>query len=404
MIELRTKEFWQTTIALSIGSLFIFANVYFTQPILPILAEEFAVSTLAANMTVSLVILALGLSLVFYGPFSDSVGRRGIMIVTMALATITTFIAAFVPTFELFIVVRVLQGVFLAGLPSLAVAYIGEEYSKRALSLAIGIYISGNTIGGMFGRAFSGILTDLISWRFAFMAMGFVSLICLIFFIVLLRPSKQFVSKKFNWKGIFKDYRSHLWNRELRLAYLIGGLHFGIFVGHFSYVTFLLSRPPYQLPASLIGLLFLTYIAGTISSPLSGKLATKWSKSTCIEIGIAVMVVGFLLTLIGTIPAVIGGLLLNCFGFFFAHSTASAWVSSRPVSAKASATGLYLIFYYIGGSIGPLYLEPFWMVFQRNGIVLGSMIILGITAILGIQMRNVEQQRNWADLNRVENL
>ncbi|WP_227936496.1 MFS transporter [Alkalihalobacillus deserti] len=404
MIELRTKEFWQTTIALSIGSLLIFANVYFTQPILPILSEEFNVSTLAANMTVSLVILALGLSLVFYGPFSDSVGRRGIMIVTMALATVTTFLAAFVPTFEWFIVVRILQGMFLAGLPSLAVAYIGEEYSQSALSLAIGIYISGNTIGGMFGRAFSGILTDMISWRFAFIAMGIVSLICLIFFIVLLRPSKQFVSKRFNWQGTLKDYRSHLVNRELRLAYLIGGLHFGIFVGHFSYVTFLLSSPPYQMPSSLIGLLFLTYIAGTISSPLSGKLATKLSKSICIEIGILIMVIGFMITLASSIPAIITGLLLNCFGFFFAHSTASSWVSSRAQTAKASASGLYLIFYYIGGSIGPLYLEPFWNFLHWKGIVLGTICILMMTAFIGLKMRKIECMHNSEPIRSISHL
>ncbi len=390
MIEVQTKEFWKTTIALSIGSLLIFANVYFTQPILPVLSAEFNVSSLAANMSVSLVILALGLALIFYGPFSDSVGRRGIMIVTMALATITTFLAAFAPTFESLIAIRVLQGVFLAGLPSLAVAYIGEEYSAKALSLAIGIYISGNTIGGMFGRAFSGILTDLVNWRFAFIAMGCVSLVCLLIFIWLLRPSTNFVPKKFNWKGTLTDYRAHLANNELRYAYLVGGLHFMIFVGHFSYVTFLLSSPPYLLPPSIIGLLFLTYLAGTISSPLSGKLAARWPKSVCIEVGIIIMVIGFLLTLQGSITAIIIGLLLNCFGFFFAHSTASSWVSSRAKSAKASAAGLYLIFYYIGGSLGPFYLEPFWNLFHWQGIVFGSILILVLTLFLGLKMKQIE--------------
>ncbi|TWI54524.1 MFS transporter [Halalkalibacter nanhaiisediminis] len=403
MIELRTKEFWKTTIALSIGSLLIFANVYFTQPILPVLSQEFNVSSLAANMTVSFVILALGLSLFFYGPFSDSVGRRGIMIITMALATVTTFLAAFAPTFESLIVIRVLQGVFLAGLPSLAVAYIGEEYSAKALSLAIGIYISGNTIGGMFGRAFSGILTDLVSWRFAFIAMGCVSLICLFIFIWLLQPSKNFVQKKFNWRGTLTDYRAHLSNKELRLAYLVGGLHFMIFVGHFSYITFLLSSPPYLLPPSIIGLLFLTYIAGTISSPLSGKLAARWPKAVCIEVGIAIMVVGFLLTLQGSVIAIITGLLLNCFGFFFAHSTASSWVSSRAKSAKASAAGLYLIFYYIGGSLGPLYLEPFWNLLNWQGIVLGSMFILILTTFLGLKMKKIETQHLSEPLKQAKN-
>ncbi|ARK31818.1 MFS transporter [Halalkalibacter krulwichiae] len=391
MIEPRTKAFWKTTIALSIGSLLIFANVYFTQPILPIIAAEFQVSTLAANLTVSLVILALGLSLIFYGPFSDSIGRRGIMIVSMALATATTFVAVFVPTFEMLLIVRILQGIFLAGLPSIAVAYIGEEYSARALSLAIGIYISGNTIGGMFGRALSGIITDVAGWRAAFLIMGIVSLICLILFILLLRPSQQFKRKKFNWRQMFTDYHTHLLNKQLRIAYFIGGMHFAIFVGHFSYVTFLLSSSPYYLPASLIGLLFLTYLAGTISSPLSGKLAARFSKSRCVQIGIVIMVVGFLCTLVHSVTSIIVGLLLNCFGFFFAHSTASSWVSSRAATAKASAAGLYLIFYYIGGSLGPLYLEPFWTLYHWEGIVIGCILVLLTTGLISLQMKKVER-------------
>jgi YNFM family putative membrane transporter len=212
MIEARTKPFWRTTIALSIGSLLIFANVYFTQPILPVFTEEFNISPLMSSMSVSLVILSLGISLFFYGPLSDSIGRRGIMIATMALATIATFSAAFAPTFEVLIIIRIIQGILLAGLPSLAVAYIGEEYSPHALALAIGIYISGNTIGGMFGRILSGVLTDLFNWRLAFIVMGVFSLICFVIFSLLLRPSQHFTPKSFNWKKALIDYKSHMKN------------------------------------------------------------------------------------------------------------------------------------------------------------------------------------------------
>ncbi|MDC3412026.1 MFS transporter [Terrihalobacillus insolitus] len=226
MIEARTKTFWKTTIGLSIGSLIIFANVYFTQPILPVLTKEFNISPLMSSMSVSLVILSLGISLFFYGPVSDSIGRRGIMIITMALATVATFSAAFAPTFEVLIIIRIIQGILLAGLPSLAVAYIGEEYSPHALALAIGVYISGNTIGGMFGRILSGIMTDLFNWRIAFITMGFISLILFIGFILLLRPSQHFTPKSFHWKEALNHYKSHIKNTKLRLAYLIGGLHF----------------------------------------------------------------------------------------------------------------------------------------------------------------------------------
>ncbi|TLS36582.1 MFS transporter [Pseudalkalibacillus caeni] len=400
MIEARTKTFWKTTIALSIGSLLIFANVYFTQPILPVLTKEFHISPLMSSMSVSLVILALGISLFFYGPLSDSVGRRGIMIVTMALATVATFLAAFAPNYETLIVIRIIQGICLAGLPSLAVAYIGEEYAPTALAVAIGIYISGNTIGGMFGRMLSGILTDLYNWRLAFIVMGCISLVLFVLFILLLRPSEHFTPKTFNWKKALNDYKGHLLNPELRLAYLVGGLHFFIFVGHFNYVTYLLSNEPYNLPTSLIGVLFLTYIAGTISSPIAGKLSNRLAQSTCIKIGISVMVAGFLVTLIPSVFAIIAGLLLNCFGFFFSHSIASSWVSGRAEYSKASASGLYLISYYIGGSLGPFYLDPFWNLWSWDGVVIGCLLVLGATTYLAFEMKKLEHTSESTLLNK----
>ncbi|KGX89678.1 MFS transporter [Pontibacillus marinus] len=379
MIEARTRTFWTTTIALSIGSLVIFANVYFTQPILPVFTEEFGVTPLESSMSVSLVILALGLSLFFYGPLSDSYGRRGIMIITMLLGTLLTFTLVIVPSFKLLLLIRIFQGVLLAGLPSLALAYIGEEYSSNSIAIAIGLLISGNTIGGMFGRIFSGTITDLYSWRTAFLLMGCINVILSIVFILLLRKSRNFKPKPFNWKEAMQNYKGHILNKELRFAYIIGGLHFFLFVGHFNYVTFLLSKPPYNLPSTWLGLLFLTYLAGTFSSSIAGKVSLRIQKTYCIAIGIGIMVIGFAVTLIPSVFAIILGLLLNCFGFFFAHSTASSWVSKRAFYSKASASGLYLISYYIGGSLGPFYLDPFWNWMGWGGIVLGCYIVLGIT-------------------------
>jgi YNFM family putative membrane transporter len=390
MIQLKTRDFWKTTIALSLGSLLIFANIYFTQPLLPIFTKEFNISPLQSSLSVSLVIFALGISLFFYGPLSDSIGRRGIMIITMGLATITTFGISFVDSYSALLVLRVIQGILLAGLPSIAVAYIGEEFAPKALGLAIGIYISGNTIGGMFGRVFSGVLTDYYNWKTAFFAMGIVSFLLFITFIVLLRPSEYFEPKQFKWKDAMANYKGHLKNIELRYAYLIGGLHFFIFVGHFNYVTYLLSNSPYYLSSTLLGMLFLTYLAGTISSPIAGKVSSRIPKTVCIGIGICIMFIGFLITLIPSLIAIIGGILLNCFGFFFSHSVASSWVSERGKNSKASASGLYLISYYIGGSLGAFYLDPFWRIWSWNGVVIGCLVILILTSIITKKLYNIE--------------
>jgi MFS transporter, YNFM family, putative membrane transport protein len=393
MIKPGTKDFWKATIALSIGSLVVFANVYSTQPILPVLSNEFNVSPLQASMSVSFVILALGIALLFYGPLSDAYGRRGIMVATMSLATVVTFAAAISPSFNTLLLFRVLQGVFLAGIPSLALAYIGEEYTSKAVGLAIGIYIAGNTVGGMAGRVISGIVTDYMSWQSTFIVMGIVSLICLLIFVILLPKSQHFSAKPLNMKLAISYYLQHLRNPDLLWAYLIGGIHFLLFVGQFSYITYLLSGPPYLLSTSLVGLLFLTYLAGTVSSPIAGKVTALLPKTICIWIGISIMGIGLFITLIASIPAIVGGLLLNCFGFFFAHSLSSTWVSQHATYAKASASGLYLIFYYIGGSLGGFYMDVFWTRWHWDGVVFGCLILLIITSLIVRKMYQIEMKQ-----------
>ena len=132
MIETRTAAFWRATLALSLGSFIIFANVYVTQPLLPMLADNFAVSALEAGWSFTATTLMLGLSLLIYGPLSDALGRRPIMLISMAGATLVTIALSFTESFSSLLLLRALQGLLLGGLPAIAIAYMGDEFSKKA--------------------------------------------------------------------------------------------------------------------------------------------------------------------------------------------------------------------------------------------------------------------------------
>ncbi|MBU2022918.1 MAG: MFS transporter, partial [Gammaproteobacteria bacterium] len=160
MIEVGSSVFWRGTLALVIGSFMIFANVYVTQPLLPMIANEFSISPLQASGSFTITTLTLGISLLFYGPISDALGRKGIMVMTMVGITLTTFCLSLVQSYESLLALRALQGFFLAGLPAIAVAYLGDEYTPEALMVAVGLYISGNTLGGIGGRLIGGFVGE----------------------------------------------------------------------------------------------------------------------------------------------------------------------------------------------------------------------------------------------------
>lgn len=400
MIETGTRQFWRATLALCLGSFMIFANVYITQPLLPMLADQFAISPLQASWSMTVTTLTLGLSLLIFGPASDALGRTRLMLISMCGVVLCCFCLSQVQSFESLLWLRAVQGVCLAGLPAIAIAYMGDEFSKKALLIAVGLYISGNTLGGIGGRLIGGLMGDLLGWQEAFAAMSLIGLICLSLFVWLLPESNNFKPQPFKPLQMLRDIRGHLRNPLLFLAFLVGGFNFFIFINQYSYITFLLADAPYQLSASMLGMLFLTYLSGTLGSAVSGRFANFMPQPLVIAAGIVCLMCGSLVTLIPSIWAILLGLLINAFGFFVAHSAASSWVNYQAQGAKATASSVYLVFYYLGASSGGFYLEPFWQQAGWEGVVIGSLFILGFTFVctllLFFKTRHALVAGSWA--------
>jgi len=393
MIEAGSRAFWQATLALCLGSIMIFANVYVTQPLLPMIANDFGISPLQAGWSFTVTTLTLGLSLLVYGPLSDALGRRSIILLTMAGVTLTTLALSFTESYGVLLALRALQGFFLGGLPAIAIAYMGDEFSRKALLLAVGFYISGNSLGGVGGRLIGGFVGEHFGWSEAFLAVGVLSVLLLLLVAVWLPASRGFTPKPLRPQQMLRDLAGHLRNPLLLGAYLVGGLNFFIFINQYSYATFMLAEAPYNLSAQFLGMLFLTYLSGTVGSALSGRVAQYLPQSLCMALGILLLMCGTLVTLIPSLPAIIAGFLINSFGFFFTHSTASSWVSRHAEQARASASSLYLVFYYLGASCGGFYLAPFWHGFGWDGVVVASLLVFGVTLTLsGLLYRSEARQ------------
>ncbi|PWW41238.1 MFS transporter [Chromohalobacter israelensis] len=392
MIEPRTRAWWRATLALCLGSFTVFINLYVAQPLLPAIRESFEVSTLAAGSAMSVSMLTLALSLLFYGPLSDAIGRAAIMRVTLVLASVCTLVMAFAPNFASLIALRALQGFLLGGLPAVAIAWMGDEFDKPALLLAVGLYISGNTLGGIGGRVIGGAVAEHWNWHASFMVIACLSLVCTSIFWRALPPARQFRPSPLRVGRAVRDMGGHLRDPRLIAAYLIGGFNFFIFINQYSYVTFRLSEAPFSLTSQWLGLIFLTYLGGTLGSALSGRVAQRLSQPVCMMLGITTLMLGSLVTLIPSLIAIIAGLTVNAVGFFLAHSMASSWVGRHAQRARGSASSLYLVFYYLGASLGGLYLEPFWARWQWGGVVAASWLVLAGTLSVAAWLWRRERQ------------
>ncbi|KGE78313.1 MFS transporter [Halomonas sp. ND22Bw] len=393
MIDAHSRAWWRATLALSLGSFLVFLNLYVVQPLLPSLHQAHGVSTLVANLTMSLATLSLAAALLVFGPLSDAIGRGGIMRLTLLAAGGLSLALAVAPNFEALLALRVVQGFVLGGLPAVAIAWMGDEFERSAMLPAVGLYIAANSLGGISGRVIGGWAAESAGVSASFLWVGGLTLAGVALFWWLLPASRGFTPRRFRLGEALGDLAGHLGQPELRGAYLLGGLNFLVFINLYSYLTFRLAAEPFALDARWLGLLFLTYLGGTLGSSMSGRLVRRASPPTCMALGTLLLASGMALTLASSLPIILGGLTLAAFGFFLAHSMASGWVGRQARRARGSASALYLVFYYLGASLGGLWLEPFWRAGAWPGVLLGGALVLAITLTLALRLRRGERRR-----------
>jgi predicted MFS family arabinose efflux permease len=144
----------------------------------------------------------------------------------------------------------------------------------------------------------------------------------------------------------------HLGDPGMRRLYLVAFLLMSTFVTVYNYLGYRLVAAPFGVPHAVAALVFVMYLAGTLSSPAAGSLADRAGPRPVLLGACLVTAAGLLLTLPSSLPAVAAGLLVMTTGFFAAHSVASGWVGRRADGGKAYASGLYLFAYYLGSSVG----------------------------------------------------
>ena len=341
----------RATLALFCAGFATFAMLYCVQPLLPLLAAHFRVSAASSSLALSLTTLSLALCLLVSGALAESWGRKPVMVAALGLAALLGIACALVEQWSSLLILRALLGLALSGLPALAMAYVGEEFDPEALPAAMGLYIGGTALGGLLGRLLAGLLSDLGGWPWALGGMAGLGLLALALFLWLLPPSRHFTAQPLSLRGLLRNFALHLSNPHLRVLFALAFLLMGGFVALFNYVGFRLAGEPFNLSATVIGLLFTVYLLGIFSAGWAGRLVPRFGARQVLNGGIGLMLLGVALCAAPWLSAAVVGLALFTLGFFAAHAVASGQVGIHAQGAKAQASALYLCAYYLGSSL-----------------------------------------------------
>ncbi len=385
-----TPAFIRVQIALFLGGFSTFSLVYCVQPLLPLFSHDYGISPAQASVALSTTTGIMSVMLIVASVVSDRFGRRGIMLFSLLIGALLMLACAAVNNFHALIVLRTLQGVALAGLPAVAMAYLAEEIEFSGLGYAMGFYISGNALGGMSGRFICAWVAEHSSWQMALAAVGILALLMAIGCWKLLPPSRRFQPRSLQLAVMWEGVRAHVRDARLPWLFLVAFLLMGSFVSVYNYLAFRLALPPFSLSTGQIGSVFLLYIIGMFSSTWVGRLADRFGLSRVLWVVVALMLSGVLLTLVETLWIVIVGVAVLTFGFFGSHAVASSWVGRRAKTARGLASALYLWAYYFGSSIIGTFSGTLWGVGGWPAIVACLSACLVLCLGVAVHLRRAE--------------
>ncbi|MFC8510724.1 MFS transporter [Streptomyces sp. NPDC057411] len=385
------------SLALFAAGVATFALLYSTQALLPAVSAEFGATASAASWTVSAATGALALCVLPLSALSERFGRRSMMTASLAVAVVVGLLVPLAPSLEVLIALRAVQGAALAGVPASAMAFLAEEVRPKALIAAIGLFVAGNSIGGMSGRIVTGWVAQLWGWRAGLAAVGLMAVVCAVVFRVLLPKARHFTPGSLNPKALARTVRGHLGDPLLMRLYAIGALFMTVFGAVYTVIGYRLVEAPFSLPQGVIGSIFLVYLVGTVSSAAAGKLVGRMGRRGALYLAVSTTAAGLLLSLADALPAVLAGLVLITAGFFAGHAVASSSVSRTAKTGRAQASALYQSAYYLGSSAGgTLGAIAFHAGGWAGTVLIGLVAVLGVVSVTlyGTHSARVEARRH----------
>jgi YNFM family putative membrane transporter len=333
--------------ALLLGASSMFATMYSTQAILPELSDDLDVSAAVAGLTVSVVVLAVALGGWVHGPLSDRIGRRRVMVASAGLLVVPTALLGLSAGIVMLIALRIAQGLLMPGLLVVAVPYITERFSGAVQGRWMGAYTSSLVLGGFVGRVGTGLVTEWTSWRVALSLLAVPAAVGALAMWRWLPPDAVAPSPQ----PLSHALREHLRNGPLLLnAFTAGAAFFG-FVGVFTYATFRLTDPPFNLSLGEAGLVYGVWLVGLLVTPITG-LAGRIGPQRVVPWLLLLSISGALLTLVDSLPAIIAGLAAMALAMFTIVPACQLLIPRLAHHQRGTATSLHLTVYYAAGGLG----------------------------------------------------
>lgn len=374
------------SLVVALTAFFTLVDLFATQAILPSLTKHYGVSPAAMGLAVNSSTLGMAVAGLAMAFVSHRIERRLGILLSLCLLAIPTSLLSVAPNLAVFATLRVIQGVFMATAFSLTLAYLGERYSENDAAGAFAAYITGNVASNLVGRFIAAEVVNAAGLSANFHVFALLNLLGAALVYVTVDKVPRMMPEGGADAPPMAAWREHLRNPQLRADFGIGFCILFAFIGTFTYVNFILMRPPLEVGMMGIGFIYLVFLPSIITTPLAGKAVQRFGTQATVWVSLAVAGFGLPLLVLPSLPAVLLGMVLVGVGTFFAQAAATGFVSRAATTDRGSASGMYLASYFMGGLVGSAVLG---VVFDRFGwmaCVAGIGISLMAAALLVLKL------------------
>lgn len=346
----------------------VVANNYYNQPLLGLISKDLNVSESAASRISMLTQIGYAVGLLMIVPLGDKFFRKRLILIDLFLVFGSLLWMTFATQLWMLYAASLLIGVT-SVIPQLFIPIAAELSSDKEKSSNIGTVMSGLLLGILLSRFIGGIVGDVWGWRAMFgIAAG---LMILVWFAVY----KMLPEMQPNFKGTYKELMrsvGHLAKTQpiLQLASFRGAMAFGSMCALFTTLVFHMEKPPFNAGASVVGSFGLAGAVGALAAAKVGKLQKFLDINRIISYSLLVVLGSWAFTYFGgeTYWGLIVGVILVDLGVQSSHIMNQTNYFLIKSNAVNRLNTVYMVCYFIGGSLGTWLASIAWQYAQWDGV------------------------------------